>query len=340
MELNVKEDKQFYFQWHFLGNCNLRCKHCYQEDYAKSELDLEQLFKIADQIILALDKWDMYGRISLTGGEPFLSENLFPLLEYLNSKNRVLSINILTNGTLIDEETIPKLKKVEKLKQIQISLDGSDAESHNLVRGKMAFEKSINAIRILKKADIEVALMYTLMPNNINSVMDFIKLAEKENVDYITVERVTPCGQGSEMTTLTSEDIKTVYTEITKYANTMQSNLKIRRARPLWINTLKDNTCENAVIGGFCPIGLTAIAILWDGTVLPCRRLEIPIGNILTDGIFKIWYGSEVLWNIRDKKKLKGKCGKCENIAFCGGCRANAYAFTGDYMEGDTQCWK
>lgn len=337
--MKMDTSNQFYFQWHFLSKCNLRCKHCYQEEYAHGEMDFDQLIQVAEQIILALKKWNMYGRISLTGGEPFVSNSLFPLLEYLDKNERIYSIDILTNGTLITEEDILRLKKIKKLHQIQISLDGGIAAVHDSVRGNGAFDGAINAIRMLKKADIEVSLMFTLMKQNQNNYMEFIDVAEAEKVNAITLERVTPCGNSNFEDVLTAEEVKKIYTDITLRANEMNQLPVIRRARPLWVNTLCDNTRTDANIGGFCPVGLTALAILWDGTVLPCRRLEIPLGNILEDGLFKIWYDSEVLWNIRNKNNLKGKCNECRNLAYCGGCRAVAYAITGDYMEEDPQCW-
>ncbi|MCL4418034.1 MAG: radical SAM/SPASM domain-containing protein, partial [Actinobacteria bacterium] len=58
------------------------------------------------------------------------------------------------------------------------------------------------------------------------------------------------------------------------------------------------------------------------------------------DSIFKIWYTSDLLWKIRNKNNLKGKCNKCELIPRCSGCRAIAYAMTGDYLSEDPQCWK
>ena len=335
-------EKEFYFQWHFLNRCNLRCKHCYQEGYEAIELPFSKLKEIANQILSALNKWDMYGRISITGGEPFTSNQLYPLLEYLDKKERIKSVNILTNGTLITSDDINHLKSIKKLNEIQISLDGDCKEMHDAVRGEGAFQRALNSIRILKENGFRVAIMYTVMPNNKDGVIGAIDLAERENVDAMTIERVTPCGHGANMTNLNSDDIKEIFYLVTKRAKNIANNLKIRRSRPLWVNTLhlENDEEKREHIGGFCPVGLTAMAILWDGTVLPCRRLEIPIGNILEDGIFKIWYGSEVLWNIRDKNKLKGKCNSCSNMARCGGCRAVAYAITGDYMESDMQCWK
>ena len=332
--------KEFYFQWHFLNTCNLRCKHCYQENYKFTDMDLGNLLKIANEIITALKKWDMFGRISLTGGEPFTSKHLYDLLDFFEINNRIVSIDILTNGTLITDDDIEKLKSYKKLHQIQISLDGGTPEIHDSVRGTGAFEKAISGIRKLKSADMEVALMYTLQKLNIDDYNNYIDVAIKENVDAITVERVTPCGQSAMEDIIPAEKIKEIYNNITIRANEMSSKPVIRRGRPLWINTLCNNTRNDCNIGGFCPVGFTALAILHDGTVLPCRRMEIPIGNILTDGLFKIWYSSDVLWRIRDKNNLKGKCKNCENIAFCGGCRAIAYVATGDYMEEDPQCWK
>ena len=92
--------------------------------------------------------------------------------------------------------------------------------------------------------------------------------------------------------------------------------------------------------GGFCPIGLSSLCILDDGTILPCRRLEIPIGNVHLDkGVFKAWYTSDLLWRVRLKRDLSPTCKMCPEMCCCGGCRAIAYTVTGDYMGGDPQCW-
>ncbi len=69
---------EFGFQWHITDKCNLRCTHCYQEDYSGSnELGLDGLERIADEIIKTLSKWNKKGDIAITGGEPLLKEEMF-----------------------------------------------------------------------------------------------------------------------------------------------------------------------------------------------------------------------------------------------------------------------
>lgn len=331
--------EELYFQWHFMNECNLRCAHCYQEGYQSQNLPLEKLLQIANQLSIALNKWNMLGRISLTGGEPFLSPHLFELMNYFENDSNTKQFDILTNGTCIEANQVTKLTEYKKLRQIQISLDGATAETHDLVRGAGVFAKVTNTIKLLRANNLEVSIMFTLMKKNMHEALRIIDFADQNNVNAVTVERVTPCGNSNIGDTLTKGEIKKIYETITERANTINSQLTVRRLRPLWINTEHKNSRKDYKIGGFCPVGFTSLAILWDGTVLPCRRLNIPIGNILSDGLFKIWYDSSVLWRIRDKKNLQGKCKDCRNIERCGGCRAIAYENTGDYMGEDIQCW-
>jgi radical SAM protein with 4Fe4S-binding SPASM domain len=77
--------------------------------------------------------------------------------------------------------------------------------------------------------------------------------------------------------------------------------------------------------------------VLSDGTVYPCRRLPIPIGNI-KEGIENIYFENQVMKDLRDFNKLE--CGSCSRVGFCRGCRAVAYAMTGDYLAKDPNCFK
>jgi len=346
------KDNNFYFQWHITNKCNLRCSHCYQDDYTNSlDMSLKELKNIADKLFYALSKWGKKGDISITGGEPFISKNLFPFLEYLDSSEEISNLDILSNGTFITDEIANRLKSFRKLKCIQISLDGASSETHDRIRGPGNFEKEIKGIRILISNWIDVKVMFTLQRSNIKDIPSLIDLAIKEKVSGLTIERVIPMGsaKNAKDSLLSPIEIQDTFQYISDRADLEYekgTQLRILKYRPLWMNIdpsrakAESNTVSYKELGAACSIGLDGLTILPDATVLPCRRLPISIGNLKRDSLEKIWFTSDLLWQIRDKHNLKGKCNSCEFIPRCGGCRAMAYACTGDYLSEDPQCWK
>lgn len=332
------ENSGFYIQWHFLESCNLRCRHCYQEDYNAQPVSVVQLDAIYTELSKAISTWKKNGRISLTGGEPFLEfEKLLHILDMIEKDKAFYWAGILSNGTLIDDNKIVELTKFKKLKEVQISIDGETEEVHDLTRGKGSFIKAINSIEKLISAGIPTAVMFTLTQENSGSVAGIIELADRMGIDALTIERYTPLGNSeSDLLKLSADRLKEIYGEIKQRKKQIESSgkkLKLRTSRPLW--HLIDES-----LGGFCPVGYSSLCIMHDGTAYPCRRLPIPLGNVLKDGIFKIWYKSDVLWNIRRKNRMTSSCGTCEDLGRCGGCRAAAYAEYGDYLARDPLCWK
>ncbi|MGE5301327.1 MAG: SPASM domain-containing protein, partial [Acidobacteriota bacterium] len=87
-----------------------------------------------------------------------------------------------------------------------------------------------------------------------------------------------------------------------------------------------------------CIAGQLICLIDVDGNVLPCSYFPLPAGNVRRQPFKEIWEGSELFKNLRDFKKYKGKCGSCEFINVCGGCRARAYSVYGDYLEEEPFC--
>lgn len=75
-----------------------------------------------------------------------------------------------------------------------------------------------------------------------------------------------------------------------------------------------------------------------DGDVMPCSYFSLPAGNIKKQSFREIWENSELFKNLRDFSSYKGRCGVCEYVNVCGGCRARAYCLKEDYMEEDPYC--
>ena len=329
-------DDEFYFQWHITNECNLRCKHCYHSDYIDDSLKIDQLLAIGNHLCDAAQKWGKKASFSLTGGEPFTnSDKIFSLLELLENRN-IDRIDILTNGLLINDNIIEKLKRYNKLRRIQLSLEGLQ-ETNDEIRGAGSFAKTVKIIKLLKDHSFTISVMMTIGKHNKNEVIPLAKELGTLNVDAFILDRFIPEGQSQDKKDwlLSSEDIKQVYSQAYAY---FQTSLK---PRFLLYRTLFCLLNPNdSHIGAICSVGNNAVTIMPNGDVLPCRRLPVKLGNLLEETIFNIWYTSPLLWEMRNPENLKGKCNNCEHIPICRGCRAMAYAITGDYFESDPQCWK
>lgn len=337
-ENNLKSP--FHIQWHINETCNLRCKHCYQDEYTHNGLSWKEMKLIVDKYFIAIEKWNNSPEFSITGGEPLMNPHLFKLLKYLKEKNKNTRIAILTNGTLLNKEKIKKFKDLG-INQIQISLEGSTKEINDSIRGKGVYEKVISNIKLLKNTGIKTSLHFVISKQNKDDVEDYIKLSKKLQIDLVTFSNLVPFGTGENMKELviSPQEIKEVYLLIDKYAKEFDKENQlpwIRRTRPLWCNFQTEN--PKRPVGGMCPVGISTLTVLSNGDVMPCRRLPIVIGNLINQNFFEIWYGSDVLWNLRSREELKG-CGKCKYLENCAGCRGLAYVYFKDYMGPDPQCW-
>jgi len=335
IELNY--ETEFYYQWHITDKCNLRCKHCYHDSYEQTGLEIHELLKIGEHLCNAIKKWGKKGSFSITGGEPFVrKDEVFNLLDYLERRQEVAHVDILTNGTLINEEIIDSLIKYKKLRRIQLSLEGLK-DTNDKIRGAGSYDTILQKIKELNKNNLTTCVMMTLGKHNMNEVIPLAERLGEIGVEAFVLDRFIPEGQSNNLQdlVLSASEIRKVYSECYAFFNTtLKPRMLLYRTLFCLLNP------EDEHIGAMCSIGNNALTIMPNGDVLPCRRLPIILGNLLEKTIYDIWYTHPFLWEIRNPDNLKGKCKDCEFIPVCRGCRAFAYAMTGDYLEADPQCWK
>jgi radical SAM protein with 4Fe4S-binding SPASM domain len=93
----------------------------------------------------------------------------------------------------------------------------------------------------------------------------------------------------------------------------------------------------NAMTKG-CLAGTGVCFISHQGEVFPCGYLPVLAGDLRKQTFAEIWERSPVFETLRHTENLKGKCGICEFRNICMGCRARAFAATGDYMDEEPFC--
>ena len=329
----------FHFQWHITNLCNLRCKHCYQEDFSKkSDLDWTGLKRISENILSTLKEWGQSACIHLTGGEPLLKSELFRLLQDLDQQPMVEELGIITNGLLVDEEAMRRLSGFSKLKKIKISLDGADAEVNDSIRSKGTFDQVIKNLSLIKKEDrFETILMFTVMKRNFKNLASLIQLSQDLGVGGFIIERFIPIGKGRAFLeeVLNKDQWKELVGTLLTY---FSIQMEPEDVFPFQAFQVSFDGEKPELLGAPCVLGMDGLCIMPEGIVFPCRRFPISIGNLLDISLKQIWEGSEILAKLREKGNLNGKCGACE-LKDCRGCRSLALALTGDYLSEDPLCW-
>jgi radical SAM protein with 4Fe4S-binding SPASM domain len=259
-----------------------------------------------------------------------------------------LRMVMATCGYLVDEKSITKLKEAGLL-ALSISLDGASAQTHDAFRlTEGAFESAVEAARIARRADMRFQINTTISKINLTEVGAIAKLAQELGAYCFNPFILVPTGRGEEIADqlLTPAE----YEKLLQYLLELKlkSAIEVRvtcgpqfarmcRQSKL-VSSQGSQTIINSVTG--CMGGRGFGFISYKGDVQTCGFLNISAGNLIENNFdfARIWKSSQFLNEIRNPSLYKGACGLCKYVKICGGCRARAYAMTGDYLATDPTC--
>lgn len=313
--------------WHITQRCNQACKHCYAAgEQFQGEIGSLETIRIIDKI-LGL-KNDVNLRVTLTGGEPLLRADVFEIASMLLEND--VPISLTTNGMLV-QKNIDRIVG-SGMTHIQVSIDGMQSV-HDYLRGFNAFDSAIHALRLLKRENLLPSVMTTANSYNFKQVPEIIDLVRSMNIQLLGIQRFVPTGRGKSFNNLaiTPENYRDLLKYIMNKKEELKNEICIVTPDPLRILIdMKEATG--------CPIGNNILALTPNGDMLPCCKLPISLGNILSMDFYEAW-NSKIMDTLRASHNLKGKCGHCMHREVCRGCRAAAYAAYGNYLDEDPQCW-
>ncbi|MCL6611754.1 MAG: radical SAM protein [Peptococcaceae bacterium] len=321
------------------NECNLRCKHCYVDAGRKleNELSLDEIKDLLEQLyfmgVMQLD---------ITGGEPLLRPDLEAILHTIREMGFV--VTLLTNGTLLDGNVTGILSSMD-IKFVQIPLEGMP-ENHEFVRGGGTFDRCVDSIRLLKRANIPVQVRTTVSKRSLNDLENLAQLLVGLNVDSLLLAEFIPVGRGMawEKDFFLNKEEKTMFKETYVRIKAMFPELAVQGGPYGYLEghkgfkeagEFKKSFMCGLVRGDWCQI-------MPDGTVTPCDLIIFHAGNVRTQSMREIWRESPVFRAFRgfDAEKLKGSCGDCGYKYICGGCRALAFLYNGDFYAEDPVCMK
>ncbi len=309
------------------------CDHCYRDAGAKltEELTTEQAKKMITEI-----KKAGFRIMIFSGGESIMREDIYELGEFATKQG--LRPVLGTNGTLITLEAAHNLKKAGFL-AVGVSLDSLDAEKNNNFRKlDNAYNLTIQGMENLKSAGVPFQIHTTVMDWNVDELEDVTDYAIEIGAMAHHVFFLVPTGRAIN---IEQEGLRVV-----EYEKTINRLMEKQKTVPIEIKPtcapqfmrIADQKGIKMRFSRGCLAGLTYCIISPKGDVQPCAYLDIPLGNVKEIPFDKIWRENEMLKELRTQA-YKGKCGYCDYIDRCGGCRARAYYYSGgDYMAEDEWC--
>lgn len=271
------------------NRCNFRCTHCAFDSgvIQMSELTLGELEKILKETK------ELGGeRFDITGGEPLVRGDVEEIIKI--GKGLGYKIELVTNGSLLTKEKLQRFKELG-LDGVAISLDGSNAEVYNRIRGrdKETFERVIDNIRESKKTGFYTKINTTVFSCNLEDIPNITELALVLGADEQGIYYFTPVGRGDRSKELAVEPLgwlDFIRTRLKKYQG---KGMRISLEFPLIEREYWD--CKSGCIANN---EKSHLQILPDGNVYPCAILasyEKPIANLHECSIKDIW-NNEKLW--------------------------------------------
>jgi len=328
------------------GRCNLSCQYCFYADemVARSDLPTERWLAFFEEL----------GRLGvmtvcLTGGEAFARPDLFELLDGLIA-NR-MRYRFLSNGTLITEKVLAQFetgKRRLRLDVIQVSVDGSRAEIHNLSRPN-SFEQVMRNLRLMVEARFPVTVRVTVNRHNVDDLENTVRLLlEDVGLPSISVTDAFVCGAADRAEggiTLTFAQREQAMRTLAELAARYGDRIMALSGPLAWAREL--DRIEEALAAGrtsqpgrgrlsACNGVFRAIAVLHDGTIVPCHNLStLRLGTIGVDDLGQVWRDHPTMNAVRQRREIPlsalDTCRDCRYQGFCtGGCPGTPVFLTGE----------
>lgn len=342
--------------WNFTYQCNLKCKHCYENAGRQKRVELST--EEAKRVLDILSKIAGIGlpALSFSGGEPLARKDFFELASY--AKKRIGYVSIASNGTLITKDNAKRIKDAG-VDYVEISIDGATPEIHDNFRGTAgAFEKAMEGLKNCIEEGLDTCIATVLHRENIAELDEIIELAKQLDVrfmhfNYIPTGRakafveldLTPDERLHVLETIGKEIIKLHLQAKEEELKHGKSNIKVDRffsTCPQYASITKElsqNSGEKFMVEahyaakkgvenvanflGGCGAGRLYCCLEPNGDIKPCvffpTNNETVLGNILSDSFEEIWDNHPFLWKLRVRENLEDYMVNGQKVG-CGKC--------------------
>jgi PqqA peptide cyclase len=315
--------------------CPLQCPYCSNPlDYSnyKTELSTDEWIKVLREA-RALGA----AQLGFSGGEPLVRKDLELLIEEARSLGYYS--NLITSAYGLTHTRLKRLKEAG-LDHVQVSFQASTQNLNDEIAGTQVFEHKKQVASWVKEMGFPMVLCFVLHRRNLHQIQDMLELAVKLQADYVELATTQYYGWAWKNRAQLLPDrnqLQQAEQAVTTFKQQYTGPMKIYYVVPDYYEG-RPKACMN----GWARVSLNVTP---DGLALPCHGArDLPglnFPNVTQQSIDDIWHRSAAFNHYRGEDWMQGPCVDCpERGKDFGGCRCQAYLFTGDARQADPVCDK
>lgn len=330
--------------WEVTKACDLTCSFCrdsVRPDADPNELSTQEGYDLLNQV-------KEFGNplLVLSGGDPLKRPDIFDLAA------RSVAIELRTNITpsptpLLTGDAIARFQQCG-ISRMAMSLDAPDSPTQDRIRGSEGtYERALSALQHARAIGLETQVHTTVTRGNLATLGHIAE--QVADVQARMWSLFFPVRAGCAMEEdLTAQEYEKVFEFLFEISKVAPFEIKTTQALHYRRYIAQRLIAEHGGRGGAngrmlwrtraVSDGSGFLFISHTGEIYPSGFLPISGGNVRFDSLVDVYQNGALFRNLRDETARRGKCGYCEFHKICGGSRARAYAFAGDYLESDPRC--
>lgn len=324
--------------WEATRACALSCRHCRAEAQPKRhplELTTQEALALVEEIA----RFHPKPILVISGGDPLMRPDLFQVVAHAVAQGLRTSLSpsvtaLVTPGRLAQAYQAG-------IRHVSFSLDGATAEVHDGFRGVPgSFSKTLSAVQTAQQAGLTVQVNTTVSRWNVGQLDALGGLVARSGAVLWDLFFLVPTGRALVGDMLSAQEHEQVFQWLGDLSLQAPFRVKTTLGQP-YRRVMLQRATERGAGGASVEAtndgkGVCFVSHL--GEVYPSGFLPVRCGNVRTDSLVDVYRTHPVFLALRDPAGLKGKCSSCPFKNVCGGCRARAYACTGDYLAADPTC--
>ncbi|MBO9683067.1 MAG: radical SAM protein [Flavisolibacter sp.] len=312
-----------YISLQTVSACNLKCKHCFINDYRTNIHDGVIKIMKFDEFVLFVERLrPMIQKASyfqFSTFEAILNKNLFDMMDYILTINSRMKFPFLSNTMELSSDKIKKLEKYP-VSEINISLDGCTKKTVEDFKTEVVFDKIIETIKQLKQSALKdkVAVTFVAHKNNVHELPQYVDFVNSLGVKQIYVSNILTFTKNLTGLELYSKEgneyAEKIFAEAVLRAKRNQQNISMPRLKPELIGCQACETFFVDINGNVAPCDFLAVSTpftLWDVTV---QNKPVIFGNIFKDDPVSIFRSPAFKYfrnSHRLGKNLPKECTNC-----------------------------